>query len=57
MEALGLLFVGTTLLLLVTQAVESLNARLPLKRSPASGPRLRALRVIGRTQPAVAGVE
>jgi len=57
MEALGLLFVGTTLLLLVTQAVESLIARLPMKRSSAGGPRLRALRVIDRTQPAVAAVE
>ena len=57
METLGLLFVGTTLLLLVTQAVESLIARLPMKRSSAGGPRLRALREIGRTQPAVAGVE
>jgi hypothetical protein len=57
METLGLLFVGTTLLLLVTQAVESLIARLPMKRSSAGGPRLRALRVIDRTQPAVAAVE
>ena len=57
METLGLLFVGTTLLLLVTQAVESLNARLAVKSGPARGPRLGALRVIDRPQPAVAALE
>ena len=57
MEALGLLFVGTTLLLLVMQAAESLAAGARMDRSPEAVPELRALRTSGRTRLAIVAVE
>ena len=58
MEALGLLFVGTTLLLLVTQAAESFGAGLPLNRSLETGLRLLAARrPLDRTRLAIVAVE
>ena len=56
MEALGISFVGTTLLLLAMQAVESLGAALRLIRGPETIADPRALCALDR-QLAAAAVE
>lgn len=57
MEALGLLFVVTTLLLLLAQVAESLDAGPRMARRPEILPERRAPRATARTRPALVAAE
>jgi hypothetical protein len=57
MEALGLLFVATTPLLLPAQVADSFDAGPRITWSPEILPELRAPRATARTRPALVAVE